>query len=150
MYNICKFREELQPMTGVTYICNHYFDLTSSKMMTGREKAGSLSVHTDDALLLHGHTAREPRGQKRFVLTKILNMNKNNAGLAEPKSFWLIELIVKTSYANSYDCGFIPLVGGYRSIALWWFSAKEFLLCFVILGWGKVSPVRQPGQCGFM
>ena len=52
-------------MTGVTYICNHYFDLTSSKMMTGREKAGSLSVHTDDALLLHGHTAREPRGQKK-------------------------------------------------------------------------------------
>ena len=51
-------------MTGVTYICHHYCDLTSSKMMTGREKAGSLSVHTDDALLLHGHTAREPRGHK--------------------------------------------------------------------------------------
>ena len=51
-------------MTGVMYICHHYFDLTSSKMMTGREKAGSLSVHTDDALLFHGHTAREPRGQK--------------------------------------------------------------------------------------
>ena len=23
-----------------------------------------------------------------------------------------------TSYANSYDCGFIPLVGGYRSASL--------------------------------
>ena len=67
------FREGLQLMTGVTYICNHCFDLTSSKMMTGREKAGSLSVHTDDALLLHGHTAREPGGgQKTFVLTEIL------------------------------------------------------------------------------
>ena len=85
MYNICKFREELQPMTGVTYICNHYFDLTSSKMMTGREKAGSLSVHTDDALLLHGHTAREPGGgQKKVCLAKIVNMNRDNAGLVEP------------------------------------------------------------------
>ena len=36
----------------------------------------------------------------------------------EFKSFWFIELIVKTSCANSYDCGFIPLVGGYRSTGL--------------------------------
>ena len=62
MYINHKCREGLQLMTSVTYICHHYCDLTSSKMMTGREKAGSLSVHTDDALLLHGHTAREPGG----------------------------------------------------------------------------------------
>ena len=72
MYNIRKFREGLQLMTRVTYICHHYCDLTSGKMMTGREKAGSLSVHADDALLLHGHTAREPRGGQKCVLWRKL------------------------------------------------------------------------------